>query len=164
MSSKVIIGLGGNVGSVKNTLFKSILLISTKIGSITLQSSIYKTDAWGIEGQPPFLNQVIEIRTDLSPSLVLEHCMIIEQELGRDRVNGKKWEQRVIDIDILFYDDLVIDLPQLKVPHPFIQDRNFVLIPLAEIVPDYVHPALRKTILELGEICSDEMEVNRLLV
>ena len=163
MKNKVLIGLGGNVGNVKNTLLKSIQLISTKIGPISQQSSIYKTAAWGIKDQAPFLNQALVLQTMLTPLQVLEHCLSIENELGRDRINGKKWEERVIDIDLLFYNDQLIDLPQLQVPHPFVQDRNFVLIPLVEITPEFIHPTLHKTMLELASISPDKMKVIKLL-
>lgn len=156
MSNKVVLGLGGNVGNVQNTLTKCIDLLSCKLGEVQLKSSLYKTKAWGVENQPDFINQVIEIETDLSPTECLTVCQNIEQELGR--VRQAKWHQRTIDIDVLFFNDEIINTPDLKIPHPFIQDRNFVLFPLAEILPNYRHPKLKKTILELKNSCSDNLE------
>ncbi len=163
MRNKVTIGLGGNLGDVKKTLLETIELISTKIGKIHSTSSVYQTQAWGVEDQPSFLNQVVVAETALTPLEVLDCCLEIEQELGRDRINGTKWGERVIDVDVLFYASLLIDLPTLKVPHPHIQDRNFVLVPLMEIAPDFVHPQLKKTPQELKEVSTDKMTVIKLL-
>ena len=156
MSNKVVLGLGGNIGNVEITLAKCVDLLSCKLGEVQLKSSLYKTKAWGVENQPDFINQVIEIETTLNPIECLALCQEIEQKLGRLR--KEKWHERTIDIDILFFSTAIIDTPELKVPHPYIQDRNFVLFPLAEILPNYRHPKLKKTILELKNSCCDNLE------
>ena len=101
MSNKVVLGLGGNVGNVEITLAKCIELLSFKLGEIQLKSSLYKTKAWGVENQPDFINQVIEIKTNLNPTMCLAICQEIEQSLGRLR--KEKWHERTIDIDVLFF-------------------------------------------------------------
>jgi len=164
MNHKAVIGLGGNIGPVLQHLIQAILAIKEEVGSVQKVSSIYQTKAWGIEDQPDFLNQVLLVETKLTPSELLTTCLSIEQSLGRDRVNGQHWRERVIDIDILLYEHRIIDLPQLKIPHPYLHKRNFVLIPLNEILPTYVHPILQKSIRNLTEICKDKMEVNPLLI
>jgi 2-amino-4-hydroxy-6-hydroxymethyldihydropteridine diphosphokinase len=159
----VVLGLGGNMGDIKASLLYAIELIHNKIGSVDVKSSVYETAAWGVEDQANFLNQVIIVNTSLEAKEVLKYCLSIEKQIGRDRLNGKKWSERVIDIDILFYNNDLINLPELTVPHPFIQERNFVLDPLVEILPKYVHPSLEIPMLELKKSCKDKMQTIRLL-
>lgn len=160
MSNKVVLGLGGNEGNVSETLNKSHNMIRELIGEIDLQSSFYQTKAWGIESQPDFINQVIRVGTDLQPKEILIKCLEIEKILGRER--KQKWGQRTIDIDILFYDNIIVETPDLKIPHPYIHQRNFVLYPLSEILPKFNHPTLNKTILELKNECNDSLKVIKL--
>ena len=155
MSNKVILGIGGNVGNVKFTLQKCIQLIELKLGSVEIKSSLYQTEAWGVEDQPNFINQVIVIATNLSAHECLKKFQDIELQLGR--VRKEKWHERAIDIDILFYNNDIIDEEKLKIPHPFIQDRNFVMYPLEEIAPNFIHPKLKKTMIELYNNCKDSM-------
>ena len=128
-------------------------------GNLVSRSALYQTAAWGLEDQPDFLNMAILLKTELTPLQLLERIQHVEHELGRQRI--LKWGQRTLDIDILFYDDQVIDLSQLKVPHPFLQERRFALAPLNEIAPEYVHPILNKTICKLLDECEDKLEAKK---
>ena len=140
------LGLGTNLGDRKENLSKAIEAISLKM-SISKQSSLYETTAWGYTEQPDFLNQVIQVETDLSPLRLLNFLKKTELKLGR--VENFRYGPRLIDIDILFYDDLVITTSRLQIPHPKITERAFVLVPLNEIAPGYIHPILKKTVAEL---------------
>ncbi len=154
---RLFLGTGSNLGDRKQNLRRAAEYITVRIGRIVKASGIYQTQAWGIEDQPDFLNQVLEIVTDLPPELVLEKILQIEQEMGRKRL--VKWRERLIDIDILFYDDLVIQTERMTIPHPFLQDRNFVLAPMTEIAPDFVHPVLQKRMGELLVFSKDKLLV-----
>ena len=141
--------LGSNLGNRKEILDKAIKLLSQKVGVVILQSKDYETSPWGVTDQPDFLNSVVSIQTKLKPLQILEITQSIENQLGR--IRKEKWGARLIDIDVLFYGNEIIDEPNLKIPHPLLQERDFTLSPLAEIAPDFVHPVLGKTILELRE-------------
>ena len=142
--------LGSNLGNRKEILEKAIELIAQKVGIIISQSKDYETKPWGVTDQPDFLNLAIAVYTNQSPWEILERTQSIENQLGR--VRKEKWGARLIDIDILFYGDEIINEPDLKVPHPLMQERDFALTPLAEIAPNFVHPVLKKTVLELRNI------------
>lgn len=118
---------------------------------------VYETQAWGMTDQPDFLNQVLEVATTLSPEELLEQIKQIEQQMGRER--RVKWGERLIDIDILFYEQAVIYTEKLKIPHPFLHERNFVLIPLQEIAPDFQHPVLQHSISQLLKSSKDLLYV-----
>jgi 2-amino-4-hydroxy-6-hydroxymethyldihydropteridine diphosphokinase len=139
--------LGSNLGNRQEILKKAIDLIQKNVGVIISQSKNYETKAWGKTDQPDFLNIAIEIETNLMPLEVLAKTQAIENQLGRVRL--EKWGARLIDIDIIFYGQEIIDEPSLKVPHPLVQERVFALEPLAEIAPNFVHPVLGKTLNEL---------------
>ena len=141
--------LGSNLGNRKEILDNAIKLLSQEIGVITSQSKDYETTPWGVTNQPYFLNLAVSIQTRLEPLQILEITQNIENQLGR--VRKEKWGARLIDIDILFYGNEIIDEPNLKIPHPLLQERDFALSPLAEIAPDFVHPVLGETISELRE-------------
>ncbi|MBC7408421.1 MAG: 2-amino-4-hydroxy-6-hydroxymethyldihydropteridine diphosphokinase [Arcicella sp.] len=141
--------LGSNLGNRKEILDKAINLLSQKVGVIILRSKDYETAPWGVTNQPDFLNLVVSIQTRLKPLQILEITQSIENQLGR--IRKEKWGARLIDIDILFYGNEIIDEPNLKIPHPLLQERDFALSPLAEIAPDFVHPVLGETISELRE-------------
>jgi len=156
---QVVLGLGGNIGDTKIILVKTIDLIEQEIGSVILKSSLYQTKAWGIENQADFINAVIMLETTLLPLEVLNRCLAIEKKMGRNRLNKKKWTERVVDIDLLFYEDEIIDSPSLKLPHSYVQERNFVLYPLVEILPNLKHPVLGKTAQELKKESKDQQPV-----
>ena len=150
--------LGANLGEREATLKHAVQLISERIESVTSQSKLYETAPWGVIDQPVFINQVIQIQTELSPKKVLEQTLKIEKQLGRER--RLRWGARVIDIDILYYADFILEDSDLHLPHPRLHERRFTLVPLVEIAPDFVHPVLKKTNRELLEKCTDEGIVN----
>ncbi len=153
--------LGSNKGDKLQNLQQAIHLIEKEIGSIIKISDTYSTAAWGDTSQPDFLNQAICIQTFLSPTNVLQGALEIEKKLGRIR-DQEKWKERIIDIDILFYDNIIIDTPDLKIPHPYIQERKFVLVPLLEIASTFIHPIFHKTIETLLKECTDTLEVQKI--
>jgi len=156
MEGGIFLLLGTNLGDRLSNLEEAI----TRIGSVTRRSSVYETGAWGKTEQPEFLNQVIEIKSDLDPRELLLKILDIEIAMGRVRV--EKWGTRLIDIDILFYRNEIIDEAELKIPHPQIQNRRFTLEPLNELAPDLEHPILKKTIRQLLDECNDPLPVKRL--
>ncbi|UAY54066.1 2-amino-4-hydroxy-6-hydroxymethyldihydropteridine diphosphokinase [Arachidicoccus terrestris] len=158
--NKAYLLIGGNLGRIKENLAKARAQIEDEIGSIEAASSLYQTAAWGLENQPDFLNQVLLIYTEMTAEEMLGKMLRIEQRLGRIREikNGP----RVIDIDLLFFNDQRIDLPHLKVPHPLLHTRNFTLFPLFELAPDLLHPVLNKTVRELLAQSPDTLPVQKL--
>jgi 2-amino-4-hydroxy-6-hydroxymethyldihydropteridine diphosphokinase len=151
---KVFLSLGTNLGNRKAFLEQSIMLVRNRIGSVLKTSSIYQSEPWGFKTRNLFLNQVIMVVSTLSPVEVLKEIQIIEKEMGRVK-SSADYEPRIIDIDILFYDELILNETDLIIPHPHIQSRNFVLLPMIEISPDFVHPVLKKDLLCLFSDCSD---------
>lgn len=153
--------IGGNLGNRKANLSKAIELINEQCGKIAISSSLYETAAWGMTEQPSFLNQALEISTSLTARQLMKKILKIEKMMGR--VRKEKLGPRVIDIDILFFDNEIHDHPFLKIPHPELQNRRFVLVPLAELNPEIQHPVLKKTIAELLEECPDNLEVKKFM-
>ncbi len=153
--------LGGNIGDRELCLKMALSQISEKIGNISSTSNIYETEAWGVENQQAYLNQCIEVKTPLSSSKLIESLLFIEKDLGRKRTISETYEPRTIDIDILFYNDAIINDQNLIVPHPRLHLRKFVLIPLNEIAPNYLHPLLNKTIFNLLSECNDTSDVKQ---
>ncbi len=152
--------LGSNLGDRKAVLRQAIQHISEQIGSIDAQSSVYETEPWGNTNQPGFLNLALEISTGLSAIQVLEKALSIEEQLGRVRL--ERWGSRIIDIDIIFYNADVIRIEdRLSIPHPEMQNRKFVLEPLCEIAPEFIHPVLNRSIKELFESLTDKSAVKR---
>ena len=162
MASLAVLGIGGNIANPLKNIELALEKISQEIGKIDRTSGIYKTSPWGVENQPEYLNAVVGVFTNLTPIEVLKNCLHIEKDLGRSRGSVGKWTERPIDIDVLYIDNLTIDTGELKVPHPHIPERKFVLIPMAEIYPDYCHPVLENTALELLERCSDKGKVEKM--
>ncbi len=149
--------LGTNLGDRKANLTTALQYITLQIGAIEKASSVYESEAWGENEQPLFLNQVVSIQTSLPPEELLHHIQAIEQQMGRVRI--RKWGERVIDIDILYYFNQVVATKQLQIPHPGIPDRRFTLAPLCEMDAEAVHPVLHKTQLELLNECNDNLNV-----
>lgn len=149
--------LGANIGNPNKQLDDAKIEIEDRIGKITSSSSIYESEAWGVENQPVFLNQVIQVETEFSANKVLNDILKIELLLGR--IRGQRWGSRIIDIDILYYNSDIIHTDELQVPHPYIQERNFTLIPLVEIAADYIHPIFKKSNKELLEESTDILKV-----
>lgn len=159
--AEVFILLGGNVGDKAKIFEQTRKLIGERIGLITKVSSIYATESWGFESAM-FWNQGIIVTTSLSPLEVLQESQVLEKELGRIR-KSTRYEDRIIDIDLLFYDNLQIRTPELTIPHPKIAERKFVLVPLNELDPEKYHPVSGKRIRELLLICPDQLKVDRLV-
>jgi 2-amino-4-hydroxy-6-hydroxymethyldihydropteridine diphosphokinase len=157
--AEVFILLGGNVGDKSKIFNKTTKLIAERAGKIIKRSSIYVTEPWGFESDL-FWNQALIISTSLNPYELLIQTQAIEAEMGRIKTSAA-YEARKMDIDLLFYDELLIEIPDLKIPHPRIGERKFVLIPLNEIAPEKRHPGTGLTICEMLEICSDTMRVER---
>ncbi len=156
----IYISLGSNKDEPRKQLLKAKELIAEQIGRIREVSDVYVTKAWGNKKQPDFLNQVMEVETHLHPIVLIKKLLGIELEMGRKR--KEKWGARIIDLDLLFYDDCIIRMKNLIVPHPRLHERNFVLFPMLELKPDYLHPEFWQTIRELLGWCQDDLEVKRL--
>ncbi len=156
--NKACLLLGSNEGDRVATMRRAINLLEAAGVYVVLQSRYYQTAAWGLTEQPDFLNMALLAETELSATGLLQVIGRVEKELGRQR--EVKWGQRTLDIDIIFFNDDIIHLPALTIPHPYMQDRRFVLVPMHEIVPGWVHPLLHKTVAQLLEVCSDILQVS----
>lgn len=157
--NKTYLLLGSNIGNSQLQLSVAIKNIEQKIGNVIRQSKLYSTAAWGDTRQPDFLNQVILVETALTPLETMQTILAIEKEMGR--VRTLKNAPRIIDIDILFFNKVVVDETILTLPHPEIQNRRFVLIPLNELAPNLHHPLLGLSIHELLKICPDRLNVKK---
>lgn len=157
--SQCFLLLGTNIGDKQHNLLQAQKLIAQRTGVILAASSIYETSAWGKEDQDDFLNQVLHVETNCLPVPLLKLCLDIEKELGR--VRFERWGERLIDIDLLYFEDLIVEEELLTVPHPELQNRKFTLVPLVEIAPTFLHPVLQKTNADLLSDCKDLLEVTK---
>lgn len=151
--------LGGNIEKRETYLKNAIDAINAQIGEVRLQSAIYETDAWGSDNQLPYLNMCLQVETELDEIQLLKACLNIEINNGRIRDEHNQYASRTIDIDVLFFNDLIFSNQDVIIPHPRLHLRRFVLIPLAEIAPDYIHPVFKKNTNELNQMCSDSLSV-----
>ena len=142
----IYLALGTNLGDRLANLNAALAALPPSV-VLRRSSPIYETPPWGITDQPAFLNMVVHAETALEPAALLKHLKLLETELGR--VAAVRWGPRLIDMDILFYADLILDIPGLTLPHPRLHERAFVLVPLADLEPDLVHPVLHKSIRDL---------------
>ena len=154
--------LGSNLGNRNENLQLSISLIEKHIGSILAFSSIYESVSWGYKSENPFYNQALKVKTELTAMASLTNVLKIETILKRERSNSQ-YTDRIIDIDILFYNNEIIETEKLKVPHPLLQNRMFALKPMAELDQNYIHPIKLKTINELISLCKDDLPITKLI-
>lgn len=157
---EVYLLLGSNLGDSKKKLSDALRIIEEKLGLVIRSSSLYQTAAWGKTDQPDFINQVLCLRTKLPPRQLLEQILVIENQLGR--IRAEKWSSRTIDIDILFYGDLILQEKDLIIPHPFLHLRKFTLMPLCEINPELYHPVLKAKAIDLLNKLEDNLQVKKL--
>lgn len=150
----VFLGIGGNIGNKQKNFGEVCRIIENNLGKIEMKSSVYETPPWGFKADENFWNQVICIETLLSPQELLAEIRNIEEHFGRERKTDH-YSSREMDIDILYYDDDFVENESLVIPHPRIEQRKFVLVPLVEIAPDFKHPLLRLTSIEMLENCKD---------
>ncbi len=156
----VFLGIGTNLGNRESNLAEAVKQIGEFAGTVTGFSSVYETEPWGFEASDEFLNMVLKAETSLAPLALLKRILMIESDMGRVR-GEERYSSRLIDIDILLYDDLIIDEETLKIPHPLLHKRRFVLVPLCEIAAEKIHPVLKKSFAELLENCEDRSEVKK---
>lgn len=151
------LGLGTNLGDRSANLNIAVELISERIGEVLNVSCVYKTAAWGVTNQPDFYNQVIEVKTNLFPWELMKSLLDIEQIMGRVRI--EKWHERLIDIDILFFENVILFSDDLKIPHPYLKERMFVLKPLQDLGTVFLHPVFQKTVTQLIQECNDSTAI-----
>ncbi len=151
--------LGGNLGDKQRIFSETERLIGRQLGKILKKSHVYETEPWGFESDNMFWNQAMIVETSLSETECLHTIHQIEKQVGRIRYN-QQYSSRIIDIDIIFYNDRVINTEELEIPHPRMVDRNFVLVPLSEIESDKIHPVYEKTIRQLLDECNDTLKVS----
>ncbi len=151
---RIVLLTGTNLGDRARNIGTAEKKIESALGTVLQRSSVHESEPWGFQAAEKFLNQVLVVKTDLSPREALKKVLAIESEMGRQRQPepenlSKVYTSRIIDIDILFYDDLIIREKELTVPHPLIAEREFVLTPLREVMPDFIHPVIGKKIKDL---------------
>jgi 2-amino-4-hydroxy-6-hydroxymethyldihydropteridine diphosphokinase len=159
--NQVYLSLGSNRGNREQQLQKAIEMLG-KAGRITIASSRFETQPWRMNDETNFINQAVLIETELSAQQMMEHIISIEESMGRVRGNSG-YEPRTIDIDILFFNNSIINSPTLTIPHPHISDRRFVLEPLFEIAPNYIHPVLKATVKQLLATCPDNHSITKMM-
>jgi len=153
MNHTVYLSLGTNIGNRAENLKQAITSLPPQM-RVKKKSKVFETPPWGYTDQEPFLNQVVKVTTYLEPEPLLKHLKRLEVALGRKATF--RYGPRLIDLDILFFDDLVLDTPILTIPHPHVHDRGFVLVPMMDIAPDHMHPVMKKSIREMIALCSTE--------
>jgi 2-amino-4-hydroxy-6-hydroxymethyldihydropteridine diphosphokinase len=158
---EVYLSLGSNLGNRKQYITKAEKLIKSSVGDILKKSSLYETEPWGFHHPVNFYNRVLLVKTEADPVQLMSQCLLIEKQMGRQRQQSK-YEARIIDIDILFYEEQVITTNHLQIPHPYLHLRKFILEPLCELTSDFMHPTLKKTVSQLLVECIDKGNVSRI--
>jgi 2-amino-4-hydroxy-6-hydroxymethyldihydropteridine diphosphokinase len=153
--------IGGNLGDRAALLDQAISRIASRCGKINKTSSVYESDAWGSRRQPHYLNQALALSTSFDAAELLTITKLIEIELGR--VRSEQYAARTMDIDILYFNDVIINTDSLTIPHPRISERKFVLVPMNEIAEMHFDPVLKKTVKEMLDVCSDNLKVHIVL-
>lgn len=161
-SESVFVLLGSNLGDREHLVNQACKMIGERCGKIVAESSLYESEPWGFQSEHWFLNQVVEVQTQLSPDEMMRQLLEIEKELGRDRSTPHEgYVSRPMDLDILYWGDgLIVEGQHVIVPHPRLHQRRFTLLPLCDIAPDYVHPIMKKTNLQLLDECQDNGKVH----
>ncbi|MBN2729589.1 MAG: 2-amino-4-hydroxy-6-hydroxymethyldihydropteridine diphosphokinase [Bacteroidales bacterium] len=160
-SNIVFLGIGANIENRMVSIMKTINLLEEKCGFILKTSNIYESDAWGFESKNSFLNLCIKMETILNIPTLLSECNAIEKEIGRKKKStDEQYSDRIIDIDILYFNNEIIEEKNLIIPHPKMHERRFVLQPLHDIAPDFIHPLLKKSTVELLHECHDVSKLN----
>jgi len=154
-----LLALGSNMGRPRDFLQFALNELA-QLGQITAQSDVYLTAAWGLEDQADFENMALALQCKLKPEELLKACLSIEAKAGR--IRKQKWGPRCLDIDILFYEDLILHTPTLQIPHPQLHLRRFVLAPLAQISPQFIHPQLQLSVQDLLTLCQDPLPVQKI--
>lgn len=157
---QVFLSIGGNLGNKRANFDKVYTHIQNELGCIVLRSSVYETPPWGFDSEDSFWNQVLCIETLLNPSEILEKIKNIDAAYGRKR-NSEGYSSREMDVDILYFEDKIIETENLTIPHPLLHKRLFVVVPLAEIAPDWVHPVLKLTSVDMLNNCEDKSEIKK---
>ena len=143
------LALGTNIGNKRRNMITAAALLAERVGDVLALSGFYETEPWGFQSENTFLNAALQLDTSLSPLELLKATQEIEIEMGRTQKSNGAYHDRIIDIDILLYEDLVLQTPELTLPHPLMHERLFVMEPLTEIAPNVIHPVFKKPVISL---------------